>query len=68
MSYGINPFKDEVVCNISPLEVCDVLLEKPYMWKLHAIYESQPHSVIITLGVHLYRVPEGVPTTIWEKQ
>jgi hypothetical protein len=42
LSYGINPFKDEVVCDVSPLEVCDVLLGQPYMWKCHAIYESHP--------------------------
>jgi hypothetical protein len=40
--YGIKPFKDEVVCDVSPLEVCDVILGQPYMWKRHAIYESQP--------------------------
>jgi hypothetical protein len=34
------------------------------MWKHHVIYESQPHSVIVTLGGHLYRVPEVVSTTV----
>jgi hypothetical protein len=58
MSYGIKPFKDEVVCDIFPLEVCDVLLGQPYMWKRHDIYESWPHSVIVNLGGHLYRVLE----------
>jgi hypothetical protein len=57
LSYGIKPFKDEVVCDVSPLEVSGVILGKPYMWKLHAIYESQPHNVIVTLGGQLYRVP-----------
>jgi hypothetical protein len=28
----------------------------------HVVYESQPHSVIVTLGDQLYRVPEVVPT------
>jgi hypothetical protein len=51
-----------------PLDVCDVLLGQPYMWKHHAIYESRPRSVIITLGGHLYRIPEVVPTTIPPKQ
>jgi hypothetical protein len=50
MSYNIKPFKDEVLCDVSPLEVCDVILGKPYMWKRHAIYESQPDSVIVTIG------------------
>jgi hypothetical protein len=34
LSYGINSFKDEVVCDVSQLEVCDVFLGQPYMWKL----------------------------------
>jgi hypothetical protein len=38
------------------------------MWKCHAIYESRPRSVIVTLGGHLYRIPEVVPTTVPPKQ
>jgi hypothetical protein len=59
----ITLFKDEVLCDIAPLEVCDVLLGQPYLWKHHAVYESRPHSVIITLGRQLYRIPEVVPPT-----
>jgi hypothetical protein len=51
MSYGIQPFKDEVVCDVVPLDVYDVVLGQPYMWKHHYVYESQPRSVIITLRV-----------------
>jgi hypothetical protein len=40
LSYGIQPFKDEVLCDVSPLDVCDVLLGQPYMWKRHVVYES----------------------------
>jgi hypothetical protein len=68
LSYGIQPFKDEVLCDVSPLDVCDVLLGQPYMWKRHAIYEYQPRSVIITLGDHLYSIPEVVPTTTPPRQ
>ena len=67
-SYDIQPFKDVVLCDVSPLDVCDVLLGQPYMWKHHAIYKSRPRSVIITLGAHLYRIPEVVPTTAPPKQ
>jgi hypothetical protein len=62
-STHIKPFKDEVLCDVSPLEVCDVILGQPYMWKHHVVYESQPCSVIVTLGGHLYKIPEVVPTT-----
>jgi hypothetical protein len=68
LSYGIQPFKDEVLCDVSPLDVCDVLLGQPYMWKRHAIYESQPHIVIVNLGGHLYRILEVIPTTAPPKQ
>jgi hypothetical protein len=61
LSYGINPFKDEVLCDVSPLEVCDVLLGQPCLWKFHVVYESRPRSVIITLNRKLYRIPEAVP-------
>jgi hypothetical protein len=65
LPYDIKPFKDEVLCDIYPLEVCDVLLGKPYLWKRHVVYESRPHSVIITLGRKLYRIPEvASPTAI----
>jgi hypothetical protein len=38
------------------------------MWKRHVVYESRPHSVIVSLGGHIYRIPEVVPTTIPPKQ
>jgi hypothetical protein len=59
--YGIKPFKDEVLCDVSPLEVCDVLLGQTYLWKCHVVYESRPCSIIITLNRKLYRIPEAVP-------
>jgi hypothetical protein len=59
--YGIKPFKDEVLCDVSPLEVCDVLLGQPYLWKCHVVYASRPPSVIITLNGKLYRILKAVP-------
>ena len=64
LSYDIQPFKDEVLCDISQLYVCDVLMVQPYIWKRHVVYESRPCSVIVTLGGHLYRIPEVVPTIV----
>ena len=61
LPYAIKPFKDEVLCDVAPLEVCDVLLGQPYMWKCHAMYESRPRTVIITLGKRLYKIPEVAP-------
>ena len=61
MYYDIKPFKDDVLCDVSPLEVCDVLLIQPYLWKLHVVYESRHHSVIITLNKKLYKILEAIP-------
>ena len=49
------------MCDIAPLEVSDVLLGQPYMWKRHVVYESQPRSVIITFWKRLYRIPKVAP-------
>ena len=46
-----------VLCDVSPLKFCDVLLGQPYLWKHHVVYESSPRSVIITLN----RIPEAIP-------
>jgi hypothetical protein len=64
MSYGIKPFKDEVLCDVSPHEVCDVILGQPYLWKFHVVYESRSCSVIITLHRKLYRIPKAVPPSV----
>ena len=65
LPYNIKPFTDEVLCDNSPLEVCDVLLGKPYLWMRHVVYESRPHAVIVTLGNKLYKIPKvALPTTI----
>ena len=45
-----------------------MLLGQPYMWRRHHVYESQPRSVIVTLGGHLYRIPEVVLNTIPPKK
>jgi hypothetical protein len=64
LPYNINPFIDEVLCDIAPLDVCDVLLGQPYLWKQHVVYESRPRVVIVTLGNKLYRIPEVPPLVI----
>jgi hypothetical protein len=63
LPYNIKPFTDEVLCDIAPLDVSDVLLGQPYLWKRHVVYESRPRVVIITLGNKLYRIPEIAPPT-----
>jgi hypothetical protein len=64
MSYDINPFKDEVLSDVSPLEFFDVLLGQPYLWKHHVVYDSRPCSVIITLNGKLYWIPKVVSPSV----
>jgi hypothetical protein len=64
LSYNIKPFKEEVLCDVSPLKFCNVLLGQPYLWKRHAVCESKTRSVIITLNRKLYRIPEVVPPIV----
>jgi hypothetical protein len=63
LPYSIKPFTNEVLCDIAPLDVSDVLLGQLYLWKRHDVYESRPHVVIITLGNKLYKIPEIAPPT-----
>eukprot|EP00253_Pinus_taeda_P027878 PITA_27878 len=64
LPYNIKPFTDEVLCDVTPLDVCDVLLGQPYLWRRHVVYESRPCTVIISLDNSLYRIPEvALPTT-----
>jgi hypothetical protein len=32
LSYNIKTFKDEVLCDVAPLKVCNVILGQPYLW------------------------------------
>jgi hypothetical protein len=38
------------------------------MWNHHSIYESRPCNVIVTLGGHLYIIPEVFLTIVPPKQ
>jgi hypothetical protein len=38
------------------------------MWRRHVVYESRPRSVIVTLGGHLYKILEVVPTIVPPKK
>jgi hypothetical protein len=64
LSYNIKPLKEEVLGDVSPLEVCDVILGQPYLWKRHDVYESRSRSVIITLNRKLYSIPKAVQPNV----
>jgi hypothetical protein len=64
LPYDIKPFKDEVLCDISPLEVCDVILGNHICGSIMLCMSLDP-SVIITLGRQLYKIPEVAPPTVY---
>jgi hypothetical protein len=61
ISYNIKPFKDDISCDVSPLQFCNFILGQPYLWKRHVVSESRPCSFIITLNRKFYRIPDVVP-------
>ena len=52
---------DEVLCDISPLDVCYLLLGLAYLWQWHVVYDYRPRVVIITLGNNFYKIPKVQP-------
>lgn len=51
------------MCDVSHLNICDVLLGQTYLWNQHLVYESRPRCMIISLGNKLYRILEVAPLT-----
>ena len=49
LTYFINPFEDEVLCDVEPLSVVDALFIKHYLWVRHSTYQSWPHKVIVKI-------------------
>ena len=64
LPYKIKPFMDEVLCDVTHLDMSDVLLSQPYLWKWHVVYESRRYFVIVTLGNKLYRILEVPPPVV----
>ena len=49
LTYFINPFEDEVLCDVEPFSIDDALFGKPYLWDQHGIYHSWPYKVIVKI-------------------
>jgi hypothetical protein len=59
----MNPFKDEVLFDVSPIGVSDVFLGQLYIWKHYVAYESRPCSFIITMCIQLKMILEVALST-----
>ena len=56
ISYFIKPFWVEVLCDMAPLLVVDVLVRKSDLWDKHRNYQSKPHKVIVNIGMEFLNV------------
>ena len=63
LAYFINPFEDEVICDVALIFVGDALLDKPYLWDRHGTYQSRPQKVIIKIENQWYVILEQQPTS-----
>jgi len=52
LTYFINPFEDEVQCDVELLSIVDAMFRKPYLWDRHGSYQSQPHKMIVKFGIN----------------
>jgi len=44
VTFAIGPFRDTVVCDVSPLDCADLLLGIPYQEARHAVYHATDHQ------------------------
>ena len=65
LAYFINPFEDEVICDVALIFVGDALLDKPYLWDRHGTYQSQPQKVIVKIWNQWYGILEQQPTSMF---
>ena len=49
------------MCDVAPLDVADVLLGQPYLWRRNDVYDSRLRVIIIKLLNNLYKIPKIVP-------
>ena len=58
LTYFINPFEYEVLCDVAPLFVVETLFGKPYLWDRHGSYQSRPQKVIVKIWIQWYDILE----------
>ena len=44
VTFAVDPFIDTVICDVSPMDCCDLLLGKLYQFDRHATYDSVPNT------------------------
>ena len=58
IAYLINPFEDEVLCDVALIFIANAPFGKPYIWNQHGTYQSQPQKVIVKIRNQWYGIPE----------
>ena len=64
LTYFINPFEDEVLCDVALLSIDDTLFGKPYLWDRHGTYQSRPQKVIVKIQNQWYGILERQTTSM----
>ena len=60
----INPFEDEVLCDMALVSIADALFGKTYLWDRHGTYQSWLQKVIVKFWNQWYGIPEWQPTSM----
>ena len=63
LTYFINPFEYEVLCDMAPLSIANALFGKPYLWDRNSTYQSWPQKVIVKIWNWWYGIPKRQPTS-----
>lgn len=61
VTFAIKPFKDSVLCDVSPLDCVDLLLGLPYQHSQKAIYMAHTHYYCINKDGHTYLLSLAPP-------
>jgi hypothetical protein len=57
----IEPMMDEVLCDVVPLDACELLLGKPYIYGRDAQYKVFPHEFRLKKGGKTFVLKESLP-------
>eukprot|EP00253_Pinus_taeda_P007128 PITA_07128 len=63
VTFAIGPFRDTVVCDVSPLDCADLLLGIPYQEARHAVYHATNHQYHLQHDGHTYVLTSSASTS-----
>lgn len=61
VTFAIGPFRDTILCDVSPLDCADLLLGIPYQEEHNAFYLARNHQYHFQLEGHTYVLTNSTP-------